>query len=198
MWPREDGELSQFVGWLTLTPTQRWHADRQSTGSGQSEGLLALVRELQWPEVAEGTTLRSLQLALRRRGFAAQAVKCDPARFRKFSAPTIIHLRGPEGTPGHFVVWLRAEGDNYIAWDGLAGLLSLTAAEFSERWTGLAVIPFGGPPSVVERVPGFSRRWQAAGGAFLLSGVFVWLFYRCRASGTLARKKGGQSVSTQL
>ena len=34
VWPREDGELSQFVGWLTLTPTQRWHAHRQSTGSG--------------------------------------------------------------------------------------------------------------------------------------------------------------------
>lgn len=26
VWPREDGELSRFVGWLTLTHTQRWHA----------------------------------------------------------------------------------------------------------------------------------------------------------------------------
>ncbi|HEX2474325.1 MAG TPA: transposase [Lacipirellulaceae bacterium] len=34
VWPREDGELSQFVGWLTLTHTQRWHAHRGSTGSG--------------------------------------------------------------------------------------------------------------------------------------------------------------------
>ena len=34
VWPREAGELSQFVGWLTLTHTQRWHADRQSAGSG--------------------------------------------------------------------------------------------------------------------------------------------------------------------
>ncbi|HUY34716.1 MAG TPA: hypothetical protein VMV69_18365 [Pirellulales bacterium] len=32
--PREDGELSDFVGWLTLTHTQRWHAHRYSTGSG--------------------------------------------------------------------------------------------------------------------------------------------------------------------
>ena len=31
---KQDGELSQFVGWLTLTHTQRWHAHRQSTGSG--------------------------------------------------------------------------------------------------------------------------------------------------------------------
>lgn len=34
VWPRKDGELSSFLGWLTLTHTQRWHAHRQSTGSG--------------------------------------------------------------------------------------------------------------------------------------------------------------------
>lgn len=32
--PRRDGELSRFVGWLTLTHTQRWHAHRHSTGGG--------------------------------------------------------------------------------------------------------------------------------------------------------------------
>ena len=34
VWPREDGELSRFVGWLTLTHTQRWHAHRHSRGTG--------------------------------------------------------------------------------------------------------------------------------------------------------------------
>jgi putative transposase len=34
VWPREDATLSQFVGWLTLTHTQRWHAHRHSAGSG--------------------------------------------------------------------------------------------------------------------------------------------------------------------
>ena len=34
VWPQEDGELSRFTGWLTLTHTQRWHAHRQSIGSG--------------------------------------------------------------------------------------------------------------------------------------------------------------------
>ena len=34
LWPREDGELSRFTGWLTLTHTQRWHARRRTTGSG--------------------------------------------------------------------------------------------------------------------------------------------------------------------
>jgi len=30
--PRKDGELSRFTGWLTLTHTQRWHAERGSRG----------------------------------------------------------------------------------------------------------------------------------------------------------------------
>jgi putative transposase len=34
VWPEEDGLLSRFVGWVTLTHTQRWHAHRGTTGSG--------------------------------------------------------------------------------------------------------------------------------------------------------------------
>ena len=34
VWPQADGELSRFIGWLTLTHTQRWHAHRGTTGSG--------------------------------------------------------------------------------------------------------------------------------------------------------------------
>ncbi len=34
VWPREDGDLSAFVGWLSLTHTQRWHAHRRSVGLG--------------------------------------------------------------------------------------------------------------------------------------------------------------------
>lgn len=34
VWPEEDGLLSKFVGWITLTHTQRWHAHRHSAGTG--------------------------------------------------------------------------------------------------------------------------------------------------------------------
>jgi putative transposase len=34
VWPRKDGELSKFVGWTTLTHTQRWHAHRGTVGAG--------------------------------------------------------------------------------------------------------------------------------------------------------------------
>src|SRR5260370_34174209 len=34
LWPEQDRSLSPFVGWLTLTHTQRWHAYRGSAGLG--------------------------------------------------------------------------------------------------------------------------------------------------------------------
>jgi len=34
VWPREDDELSQWMRWVTVTHTQRWHAHRRSAGTG--------------------------------------------------------------------------------------------------------------------------------------------------------------------
>ena len=34
LWPHKDGELSDFMHWLTLTHTQRWHAHYQNVGTG--------------------------------------------------------------------------------------------------------------------------------------------------------------------
>jgi REP-associated tyrosine transposase len=34
VWPRQDGDLSRFMIWLTLTHTQRWHTHRQTVETG--------------------------------------------------------------------------------------------------------------------------------------------------------------------
>jgi len=36
LWPRGDGDLSRFVGWLTLTHTQRWQAHYPTVGAGHA------------------------------------------------------------------------------------------------------------------------------------------------------------------
>ncbi len=33
-WPREDGELSEVMRWLSVTHTQRWHAHHHTAGTG--------------------------------------------------------------------------------------------------------------------------------------------------------------------
>ena len=34
VWPRRDGDLSEFFRWLTVTHTQRWHAHHRTSGTG--------------------------------------------------------------------------------------------------------------------------------------------------------------------
>ena len=34
LWPRQDGELSAMLRWMTVTHTQRWHAHHQTSGTG--------------------------------------------------------------------------------------------------------------------------------------------------------------------
>jgi len=34
LWPRSDGDLSDFMRWLTVTHTQRWHAAHGTIGTG--------------------------------------------------------------------------------------------------------------------------------------------------------------------
>lgn len=34
LWPRHDGDLSDYMHWLTLTHTQRWHAHYKNVGMG--------------------------------------------------------------------------------------------------------------------------------------------------------------------
>lgn len=34
LYPRDDGDLTEFMTWLTLTHTQRWHAHHETVGSG--------------------------------------------------------------------------------------------------------------------------------------------------------------------
>jgi putative transposase len=57
LWPRGDGDLSEFMRWLSVTHTQRWHAAHRTSGSGplyqgrfksfpiqKDEHLLAVLR----------------------------------------------------------------------------------------------------------------------------------------------------------
>lgn len=34
LWPRQDGDLSEVMRWVTVTHSQRWHAHRHTSGSG--------------------------------------------------------------------------------------------------------------------------------------------------------------------
>jgi putative transposase len=62
LWPREDGELSEFMRWLTVTHTQRWHAAHRTAGTGP----LYQGRFKSFPIEADGHLLAVLRYVERR------------------------------------------------------------------------------------------------------------------------------------
>ncbi len=72
LWPSRDGDLSQFMAWVTLTHTQRWHAHHKSTGQGHvyqgrfkafpvqvDEHFLALCRYVERNALRAGLVVRA-------------------------------------------------------------------------------------------------------------------------------------------
>jgi ABC-type bacteriocin/lantibiotic exporter with double-glycine peptidase domain len=85
-----------------------------------SPDLVELVREMQWPELQDGSALAGIQTALRERGLHARAVRLPPAARLTWNQPVIVH-QTTDGI-GHFVVWLpQPAGDKTVIWDGLHG-----------------------------------------------------------------------------
>lgn len=72
LWPRKDGELSDFMHWLTLTHTQRWHAHYHDVGCGhlyqgrfksfpvqEDEHLLSLCRYVERNALRAGLSAKA-------------------------------------------------------------------------------------------------------------------------------------------
>lgn len=89
-WPQGDGDLSAFVGWLTLTHTQRWHAHRHTTGEGhvyqgrfksfpvQRDGhFLTLCRYVERNPLRAGLVKRAEQWPWSSLG-AGESTRCEP------------------------------------------------------------------------------------------------------------------------
>ena len=99
VWPREDGELSTFTGWLTLTHTQRWHAQRRTTGHWQRPPGSKSV------QVVSGT---GCQRTANGRGIGRLAYSVDARSERPRSgrrrdgpdSPCLPHQRGCFPPPG--------------------------------------------------------------------------------------------------
>ena len=136
LWPRNDGELSDFTGWLTLTHTQRWHAHRHSIGSGhvyqgrfksfpiqKDEHLLAVARYVemnpirakslsvtrvdQWPWSSAGTAPGDVEKpALSLNAIFPNARRCLP---RTLSAEQTDSIRASiaRGSPFGEETWRK-------------------------------------------------------------------------------------------
>ena len=84
---------------------------------GKPEDIVALIREVQWPDTSRGTSFDAMADALERRGIHARAITVESLQSFDWHSPAIIQLelRGAS----HFVVWLPPGAEEQARiWDG--------------------------------------------------------------------------------
>lgn len=106
---------------------------------GHQVDLLALVKEIQWPDPEQGSTMGSLESALVSRGIFTRAVEIPAgAQMVHWPHPAIVHLQA--GDSYHFVVWLPAgERAHASLWDPAQSDLPF-ASNFHQLRTGAVLL----------------------------------------------------------
>lgn len=135
VWPEKDGDLSEFMRWLTVTHTQRWHANRHTQGTGP----IYQGRYKSFPVADDDHCLRVLRY-VERNPVRAKLVR-RAARWRWSSlGQTAFGLPGPPLEQGPV-----AKPNDWQAW--------VDAAETEAELTALR-------RSVVRGVPYGDESWQ--------------------------------------
>lgn len=94
------------------------------------EDVVSLIREMQWPDIRHGTSLKDLADALEKRGIFTSALQVSPYSRIVHSEPVIVHLKPKsEGELGHFVVWLPSSSGRTVRYWNTDGKIS----EVNER-----------------------------------------------------------------
>ncbi len=126
---------------------------------GVEVGLDSLVREMQWPDFANGSSVRQIQKALDSRGVYTRSIQLK--NVGSFSAPRllIMHLRGRQDNDnragGHFVVVLpESTSTEAVVWDGLFGTRRESWADFQEESTGIVILTDSKPIEDIDAAIG--------------------------------------------
>jgi putative transposase len=131
VWPENDGDLSEFMRWLTVTHTQRWHAKHHTQGTGP----LYQGRFKAFP-VEEDEHCLSVMRYAERNPLRARLVR-SAAKWRWSSLGRMAHgLPGPPLEAGPV-----ARPENWLAWVDEPQ----TEAELAAlRRSVIRGVPFGG------------------------------------------------------
>ena len=116
LWPRKDGELSEYLRWVTVTHTQRWHAAHGTAGTGplyqgRFKSFPVQCDEHYWTvcRYVERNPLRANMVKS-----AGQWRWSSLAERRAKSAERIVD--GPVGLPRNWTAWVnRAESPAELA-----------------------------------------------------------------------------------
>ena len=108
LWPRRDGELSEFMAWVTLTHTQRWHAHHRSAGAGH----LYQGRFKSFPVQADGHFLIVCRYVERNALRADLVVRAEDWRWSSLWRRT----HGKRSAPVWLAPWPLERPRNWLDW----------------------------------------------------------------------------------
>ncbi len=125
---------------------------------GHDADLIALIREIQWPDLESGASLDAMDRALRTRGLHTFAMTISPEARLNWPFPVILHLRGEGGSQGHFVVWLPpSRTDEAQVWWGLDGIHRVSESQLAAQRSGAVLLtspqPIEDPPCAIQFKP---------------------------------------------
>ncbi len=136
LWPRNDGDLTHFVRWVTLTHTQRWHAAHGTSGIGHlyqgrfksfpvqdSWRYLSLMQYVEANPLRAGMVERADQWpwsSLTIRSGAAKDITLDP---------------GPKRLPDDWLQQVQATVETDSQWETIGQCVKRGRPYGSTQWT---------------------------------------------------------------
>ena len=111
-----------------------WYYKKQNTD------LLDLIKEVQWPDFDNGTSLKDLKIALEKREIKCKIIYADNLENIKWNYPCIIHFNTSSAI-GHYVIRMPASNETTtLAWMGVTGILSGPTSEFYKKSSGYILL----------------------------------------------------------
>jgi len=165
---------------------------------GIEESLAGVVRQMQWPDLAKGSTVIQIENALGSRGIFTRTIELSQGAAFRPESPAIVHLgKDPdrEDSPEpHFVVVMpESTWREAVLWDGLFGIHREPWNDFSKKMTGVVVLTGHAPIETLEEVvriqgSAFAWKWWLGGALALLAGLVLLIPLGPRAVRGLTRR----------
>jgi len=152
----------------------------------ESEDIIDLVREVQWPDLERGASLDRVEQSLRDRGIHTASIVVPENGELCWHSPAVVHLKDDEAGLGHFAVWLpESSGGEVKVWGGRSGTRVLEKRDFSKLFTGVALLtsrePLGDPGSAIVNPIHSIRGIRFLLGATVVGGaILVFVAFRMR------------------
>jgi hypothetical protein len=133
-------------------------------GRSGDESLIALTREIQWPDLEEGARLDRIDAALKKRGIYTYGLQVTPRARLVWPHPVLVHLTAEGTSSGHFVVWLpTSSGARVDLWRGLQGVKEESVRELAEERSGAVLLtspePIVAPDMAVSETDPLAWFW---------------------------------------